>query len=475
MGLVLKYAKLTKAGTWQYRRRIPTAVRSILVQGEFKRSLGDTRPEAMRAYPRIDAEFSRVIGSAARRVIQTAQPDTPREVYRAAERLARELGDIEVTIGDRYFRGSDPEAASILRDRYIEALPVDRETGDPVGGDPVMGRALGILSSSDGLRVPAPTLDDARNLYVREKLQDGATKLQKKAMDRLDRLIGVVHSTLGHPLLLSKISREGAKRVRDCIADTPKSTGEAVTPATVKRNLNTVKAVISYAITELELEGKVSNPFNKLTIAGLDSDQTEDEKRDPFPISILLELRAAILSSTNPELGLIWRLLEGTGCRGAEIVGLRVEDLRLDEQFPYIVVTWHEDRRVKSEASRRHVPLVGDALAAATEALTLPRDGAMLFPRYGREGGPDAASQALMKHVRRVTSNERHVVYSLRHNMKDWLRLAEVAALDQNLILGHSLGGVGDRVYGGTPAKLRITSLAMAKAHEVKRADEAKA
>lgn len=427
----------------------------------------------MKAYVKVDIEFNRLMLSAQRLNVPADKPDSPVEIHRMAERQARELADMTVFLGGRNLLGSDPEAADIIRDSYIETLPVDAETGEPVGGDAVMGRALGILSSSTGLRTPAPTLEDARKLYIREKLQNGATNLQKKGVDRVNRLIEVVHATLGRPILLSSIGREGAKRVRDSIAETPKATGEAVAPATVKRNLNTVKAVISYAITELELEGKVSNPFNKLPVIGLEDDQTEDDKRDPLPIPILLEVRDAILSAANPELRLIWQLLEGTGCRGAEIVGLRVEDVRLAGDFPYVVVTWHEDRRVKSKASRRHVPLIGDTVVAARQALSLPREGSMLFPRYGREGGPDAVSQALMKHVRRVTQNKRHAVYSLRHNMKDWLRLAEVSSLDQNLILGHSLGGVGDRVYGGTPAKLRITSLAMKKAHGVKQADEA--
>lgn len=34
----------------------------------------------------------------------------------------------------------------------------------------------------------------------------------------------------------------------------------------------------------------------------------------------------------------------------------------------------------------------------------------MLFQRYAYEGGPDAVSQALMKHLRKVTKNKRHVV-----------------------------------------------------------------
>jgi integrase len=317
-----------------------------------------------------------------------------------------------------------------------------------------------------------PTLEDAKRLYIREKLKGGLAGVQKKTADRVIRLVGVAHDTLGTHLPLSEIGREGAKQVRDAIADSMKSDGKAVAPATVKRNLSTVKAVISYAITELELMSRVSNPFNKLPINGLEEDDAESEKRNSFPVPMLLEVRRVVLSSSNPELCLIWRLLEGTGCRGAEITGLRVEDVKVEGETPHIVVTWHETRRVKSKASQRHVPLYGDALDAAKEALSLSRKGNMLFPKYGREGGPDAASAALMKHVRRATTDKLLVVNSLRHGMKDWLRLAEVAPLDQNLILGHALGGVGDRVYGGAPAKLRITTEAMRRAYHVKMREE---
>lgn len=171
-------------------------------------------------------------------------------------------------------------------------------------------------------------------------------------------------------------------------------------------------------------------------------------------------------------MALIWRLLEGTGCRLAEVAGLRVEDVDTSSQFPHIRVTWHENRRVKTQASIRSVPLVGDALEAAKEALALPREGNMVFPSYGRDRGPDAASAALMKHLRRVTDNPKHVVHSLRHNMKDSLILAEVSSLDQNLILGHALGGVGDRVYGGGLAKLRMTTKAMKRAMGVEEEGE---
>jgi len=74
MGLVLRYARQTKAETWQYRRRIPTAIRDMLNRGEFKRFLGATRPEAMKAYPRIDAEFDALVREAIRRRDADAEP-----------------------------------------------------------------------------------------------------------------------------------------------------------------------------------------------------------------------------------------------------------------------------------------------------------------------------------------------------------------------------------------------------------------
>lgn len=51
--------------------------------------------------------------------------------------------------------------------------------------------------------------------------------------------------------------------------------------------------------------------------------------------------------------------------------------------------------------------------------------------------------------------------------MKDRSMLAEVPSLDQNQILGHALGGVGERVYGGDVAKLRATPRAMVRTFDI--------
>ena len=55
--------------------------------------------------------------------------------------------------------------------------------------------------------------------------------------------------------------------------------------------------------------------------------------------------------------------------RLGEAVGLSVEDIRLDDETPHINITPHPWRRLKTKGSERCVPLVGEALWAASRAI----------------------------------------------------------------------------------------------------------
>ncbi len=116
----------------------------------------------------------------------------------------------------------------------------------------------------------------------------------------------------------------------------------------------------------------------------------------------------------------------------AEVAALLVEDVKLDSPIPYLDVGFREHRRVKNQSSARRVPLVGDALEAAKEAVKAAGEGPYLFVQYagvvktkgGKGKGKKAAthaSNALMKHVRKVTSSRKITVHSLRHTMEDRL------------------------------------------------------
>ena len=60
--------------------------------------------------------------------------------------------------------------------------------------------------------------------------------------------------------------------------------------------------------------------------------------------------------------------------------GLRVEDVDICGDLPASRETWHEGRRLKTETSRRLMPLIGDALAAAMQALGWAQGEALLSP-----------------------------------------------------------------------------------------------
>ncbi|RWD31826.1 MAG: integrase [Mesorhizobium sp.] len=447
MGLVLKHVVRTKAGTWHYRRRLPQDVAAIVAQGEFKRLLGSTEREALRNFPKVNAEFERLVGDVRRQRDAGLAAETPMEVHRLAERRARELAAMTVHFGGRALPASDPEAASVIRDSYLSSFPRD-EAGDPIGVPEVEGRAVAILSSGGRLSRPSPTIEDARKLYLKERVGDDA----KKTLE-LERVFKLVTEALQQDRSLVSLKREDAKEVRDHMSDGRKA-------SSVERYLNVVRAVVNYAIREFDLAG-MANPFMNLEAEpGRDKAEPDRDKRRSFTAEELKAATARILFLANPSLQRVWQMLEGTGCRLAEVVGLRVSDVHLDHATPHITVEWHEDRRIKNAVSRRNVPLIGTALDAAREAVKAAGDSALLFPAYGRVGGPSAASAALGKHVRAVVSDPKVTTHSLRHLMKDRLRLAGVSKADQDIVLGHSSGSVGED-YGGADARLKVAERAL--------------
>ena len=79
-------------------------------------------------------------------------------------------------------------------------------------------------------------------------------------------------------------------------------------------------------------------------------------------------------------------LLMDTGARLAEIVGLRVEDVDLLDPVPFIHIRPNGKlgRTLKTPQSERRVPLVGEALWAARQAVGNVQGGLAVFTLCGR-------------------------------------------------------------------------------------------
>lgn len=194
--------------------------------------------------------------------------------------------------------------------------------------------------------------------------------------------------------------------------------------ATIRRRINSISAVLNYAYAELDTDKR--NPFSRLIIKGEGADVS---KRGTFTKEQLRQGYAEALSS-GKSLWLLMPILGETGCRLGEIVGLRVDDVDLDQEVVHIRP--HGLRKLKTTGSERSLPLVGHARTAIRQVLEQADEG-VLFPRYLKKNGimVDHASNALSKWLKnRFGSLTAHC---LRHTMRDRLREVEapVELIDQ--------------------------------------------
>lgn len=308
---------------------------------------------------------------------------------------------------------------------------------------------------------PKPTLQDAVDFYVKERIS-GSDFAQRKRKVRIEAMMGDIKAALKTVPALTDWTIDDAYKLRDFLLDKPNSQGEKRKPSTVRRELNDVKGIFSlYRDKKLR---SMDNPFDRLELPKDLEVNIDKEDRDPLPEAVMTATRDIIIKKANPDLKLIWRLLEGTGCRLAEITGLRVQDIQTDGETPHLKIISHEGRRLKNASSRRDVPLVGDALMAAKAALKLADEGLFAFLRYSGDAGPNSASASLMKRLREVSSNPLHTVHSLRHNMADRCDLTGVHPTDKAAILGHLNAGASEKHYGSTAVKLVTLTRAMTKA-----------
>ena len=130
--------------------------------------------------------------------------------------------------------------------------------------------------------------------------------------------------------------------------------------------------------------------------------------------------------------------------RLSEVIGLAKEDVVLDHPFPHVVVQPHPWRRLKTEGSKRIVPLVGSALWAARRA-TEASNKDHLFSRYIRNGDclSNSASAAINKWLKHHIPRECSI-HSFRHSMRDRLRSVECPKDIVDQIGGWSSGSVGE-------------------------------
>jgi integrase len=212
--------------------------------------------------------------------------------------------------------------------------------------------------------------------------------------------------------------------------------------SSVKRNFSTIRSIVNLTITEQGLD--CINAFARTYMP--DDDR---QRRLPIPIDCIKSIQAACHDADDDMRWLV-ALLSDTGMRLGEAVGLAVTDLNLSNNMPHINITPHPWRRLKTRGSERCIPLVGEALWAASKATEGASGSSFLFPRYNRGSNSNAnsASAAINKWLKpRVP--EGCVIHSFRHSLRDRLRAVECPSDIFDAIGGWTTNGVGHRYGNG--------------------------
>jgi integrase len=140
-------------------------------------------------------------------------------------------------------------------------------------------------------------------------------------------------------------------------------------------------------------------------------------------------LADGIFDDLNAEARRVIYLIAETGLRLSEAINLSRATIRLGARVPHICVL-PEGRDIKTDQSRREIPLVGVALMALREQ----PDG---FPRYRDRSDVLSALVNKALCVRGLRPEPGQSLYSLRHTFED--RLTAVGAPDKIIacLMGH--------------------------------------
>ena len=437
----LKYvSRDPKTGYSIYRRRVPADIKERFEVNEFLKALGKTDAEVAANYGPTHQYYSHLIQLARHGVSGI----TPAERHAALEAGLMSWGADPHSAGRNQ---AERDWRQTVADRLVDDYQ-DPVTGEYVGVPEAEHTLASALYSGISKTCPPPTLRDAFKAYLDENAKPDPEDY-KRQEQRLRRVEKAVIAVLGRDCLVAEVTRGDARTWRD------RRESDGVAISTIRRELADIKAVFNFAHGELDAAGV--NAFSRLKLKS--SSIAARDTREALPAQVISNICEDLRKMRTPKgrsLLAIWTLLDGTGARHSEIQGLYLEDIVLDVPTPYIDIRERADRPLKTAVSARRVPLVGAALETARSLLEGSPTAPHAFPLFASTGGRDRLSAALRKAVRKHTEDPRHVPYSLRHNMEDRLRHAEVFEATRSDLLGHSRGAGLKGTYGGVAHLLKL-------------------
>lgn len=431
-GLIRVTAKhlLLKNGIYFYYRRIPEELRGHHGNKRHRRvSLQTNQPHVA---AKKAAKLAKADDALWRALRGGVEGMTTQEVKEGGKALLATLGLAPGEAREPHWDAFDLDDyfARQYGEAYLSARHDDRNGRDPDSFfNPVEAEMVRLVTTDPSER--RTLLSDALEVYL--KHHDKGQ--QKKFEADTRRAVGHVLTSAGD-LPLGQYKRAHANDVRDALL------ASGVKTRTVRRQLTIIAAVVNTGLKEFDYDG-VRNPFEGVKIAN----EGDDAKKRAIFRPEQLQKVAEACHKANDDRRHIAALLMDTGARLGEIVGLRVEDVELSGSIPFIHIRPNRKlgRTLKTPQSERRVPLVGEALWAAREAVkSMSGRAGWLFPHDAADNdiNTNNPSVTLKKWLQSLLSSD-HTCHSFRHTMRDRLRDAGVPGDIQDV-----LGGWGSRSVG---------------------------
>ena len=418
-----------KTGLYQYRRGVPRPLRLAMGKREVVISLNTPdRSVAIQRYPEAHRKAEALFNAAGA---------TPREdiVY---DRTMADLKAAGLVPHDAVRVDAVPDDYKAKQEAYNQAILTDfadpsrSRVDGPYGlGESKAGRLM--VAQRFGVERPKHRLSQAKDHYLALRTtKANQSDLPKQCVLVVKALVAIVGvDDPGLDDLTLDVAEAFRQKMTDC----------GLAPATVRRRITTIKAMLTCYIKDKRLSKEIENNFKGLSVADPEG-LLEREKREALTLQ---EVKACIpyIQEKNIDIQDLWLLQMFTAARPKELSGLVWDDVDLDHATPHIWIRQNELRRLKTKGSKRKVPLVGKALATMIVRKEARVEGERaVFPRYSGPTGSETVSVLQIKAMKQagIWVKTAKVPYSLRHTTKDWV-VRNVGSSWAALLLGHASDG----------------------------------
>lgn len=306
----------------------------------------------------------------------------------------------------------------------------------------VLGRFTSVPLVAPTVEPAAPTgplLSKAMEIYLAAK---GAIRPKTFTQAVQRAVANLVQQTSDLPIGAYK--RAQVNKLRDHLQ------ASGLAPASVRRQLTTLSALVNFASKELGLEPNAA--FSGVIIAEAQTDG-DTQKRRSIPLETIRAVQHKCIK-VDDEARWAIAVVSDSGLRLSEALGLTRDDAVLHGPSPHLLIRTKPHRRLKTAASTRRVPLVGAALWGVKRALSAHQSD-FLFPKYCSEAGcrSNSASGALNKWLKPMLP-EGCVIHSFRHSFRDRLRAVQCPKDITDRLGGWTVAGVGEGYGEGYPVEV---------------------